>query len=256
MTTQIDLDKILRPRVLPPTDRAPIFTPWRMSLEALRAFALSKLPWIRENRKRVQRRPRGNPLELPGPECLWVWGVRFPLIIVEQTRSPRVDVEGDRMVMRVRPGSDGEGKRGMLDAWYRDEVRRAAPPLIAKWEPILNVKANRVSVRNMRTRWGSCSPKARNIRLNSRLAEKPRECLEHVVVHELLHLLEPSHNRRFKSLMSQFLPRWKSHRKILNGSSVSHEFKVDLGIPGTPCGLDKPGPGNLILSHRRDECLL
>jgi predicted metal-dependent hydrolase len=221
------LRKDMSLRVFPPTGRVRISAPWRMSLDALRAFALSKLPWIRERRKRVQERPRESPLDFLDLECRWVWGVRFPLKIVEQERAPRVDLEADRMVLRVRPGSDGEKMRGMLDAWHRDQVRRAAPPLIAKWEPILNVKANRVSVRNMRTRWGSCSPKVGNIRLNSRLAEKPRECLEHVVVHELVHLLEPSHNRRFKSLMNQFLPQWKSYRKILNGSAAAHEFEVD-----------------------------
>ena len=209
--------KYIHLRVYPPSGCVRISSPWRMSLESLRHFALSKLSWIREQQKRFQEHARENPREFLDLENHWVWGTRYPLKIVEEASAPRVELENDRMILRVRPGAGHEKKRALMEAWYRDQVRKSAPPLVEKWAPILNVQVNRISVRKMRTRWGSCSLRSAHIRFNSRLAEKPRECLEHVVVHELVHLLEPSHNHRFKSLMDQFLPPWRSYRKILKG---------------------------------------
>lgn len=102
-------------------------------------------------------------------------------------------------------------------------VKRAAQPLIAKWEPRLGVKASRLFVQRMKTKWGSCNPATRSIRLNTELAKKPRECLEYLVVHELAHLLEPTHNARFVALMDRFMPKWQHFRQVLNRLPVRHE---------------------------------
>lgn len=128
-----------------------------------------------------------------------------------------------RLVLSVRPGATEEKKREVLERWYRDQIREITPRLIAKWERIIGVRVQDFHVQRMKTKWGSCSARTGTIRLNSELARKPRECLEYIVVHEMVHLLERTHNRRFVSLMDQFMPRWKSHRELLNRLPVRRE---------------------------------
>ncbi|BAL23793.1 hypothetical protein AZKH_1472 [Azoarcus sp. KH32C] len=125
--------------------------------------------------------------------------------------------------MQVRPSTDEARCREILDAWYRDQIREALPALMAKWEPVVGVKAARVFVQRMKTKWGGCNPASRAIRLNTDLAKKPAECLEYIVVHEMTHLLEPTHNARFTALMDLFLPQWQHLRKLLNELPVRHE---------------------------------
>ena len=107
------------------------------------------------------------------------------------------------MVLHVRAGASQGKKQVILEDWYRDQLKQAIPPLIAKWQPLIGVMVKRFYVQRMKTKWGSCSPGTRSIRLNTDLAKKPRECLEYIIVHEMAHLLEPTHNRRFISLMGQ-----------------------------------------------------
>jgi hypothetical protein len=126
------------------------------------------------------------------------------------------------MHMRVRPGADVQKRQALVEAWYREQVKAAVPRLLTQWEPKLGVKVERVYVRRMKTKWGSCNYKARTIRFNTELAKKPPECLEYVVVHELIHMLEPSHNGRFVALMDRFMPQWKFYREELNRLPVSH----------------------------------
>ena len=113
-------------------------------------------------------------------------------------------------------------REAVVTAWYREQVSKAVLPLIAKWEPVLGVKVDQVIVRRMKTRWGSCTPRRRSVRLNTELGKKPPECLEYVVVHELVHLLEPSHNTRFVSLMDKFMPQWRHIRDELNRAPLGH----------------------------------
>jgi hypothetical protein len=116
-----------------------------------------------------------------------------------------------------------KAKQSILDEWYRAQLKEALPPLIAKWQPLMKVKVQRFHVQRMKTKWGSCSPAAKSIRLNTDLARKPPECLEYIVVHEMAHLLEPTHNSRFIALMDRFLPRWRFLRQALNRLPVRHE---------------------------------
>jgi predicted metal-dependent hydrolase len=127
------------------------------------------------------------------------------------------------MVLQIRPATDEVKKQAVLDQWYRTQLREAALPLIAKWEPLLGVKVQKLFVQQMKTRWGSCNPASASVRLNTDLAKKPRECLEYMVVHELVHLLEPTHNKRFVALMDRFLPEWQFSREVLNRLPVRHE---------------------------------
>ena len=209
--------------VHPPTGRVTISAPARMSLDTIRVFAISKLGWIRQQQRKLQEQERETPREYLDRESHYVWGKRYLLKIVEAEQPPSVSLSHSRMVLQVRPGTSPSKRQEILEDWYRELVKQAAPPLIAKWELLLGVSSSRLFVQRMKTKWGSCSPGARNIRLNTDLAKKPRECLEYLVVHELIHLLEPTHNARFVTLMNQFMPKWPCCRQTLNRLPVRHE---------------------------------
>jgi predicted metal-dependent hydrolase len=208
--------------VHPPTGRVRISAPTRMKLDTLRVYAISKINWIKKHQKKFQEQERETRREYLDRESHYVWGKRYLLKVKEENRTPSVELKHNEMILTVRPGAVMEKREAVVTSWYRDQVRDASTPLIAKWEPVFGVKANRVIVRRMRTRWGSCTPGRRTIRLNTELAKKPRECLEYVVVHELVHLLEPSHNATFISLMDKFMPQWRHYRDELNRAPLGH----------------------------------
>jgi predicted metal-dependent hydrolase len=126
------------------------------------------------------------------------------------------------MLLRVRPATDDEKRRAIVEEWYRERVKKVVAPLIVKWEPVMGVKVDRFFVQRMKTKWGSCTPGTRSIRLNTDLAKKPPECLEYIVVHEMVHLLVRRHNDRFVDLMDKCLPNWKLLRQALNNAPLVH----------------------------------
>jgi predicted metal-dependent hydrolase len=209
--------------VNPPTGRVRISAPLRMTLDTVRVFAISKLGWIKQHQRKMLDQDREPPREFLDRESHYVWGKRYLLTIQEADTVPFVELRHSRMVLTVRSGADAQAKFEVVDTWYRGLMKGAVPPLIAKWEPLMGVSVSRFYVQRMKTKWGSCSPTARSIRLNTDLAKKPRECLEYIVVHELAHLLEPTHSARFVALMDRFMPKWQFHREILNRLPVRHE---------------------------------
>ena len=194
-----------------------------MSLETIRVFAISKLGWIRQQQQKLQKQERETPREYLDRESHYLWGKRYLLKVTENDGPPQVELKHSKMLLRVRPGTGKEKMQSLIEAWYREQLRQAVPPLIAKWEPIMRVKVARFFVQRMKTKWGSCSPVTSGIRLNTELAKKPRECLEYIVVHEMVHLLAPTHNRRFVALMEQFMPKWQFYGDVLNRLPVHHE---------------------------------
>jgi predicted metal-dependent hydrolase len=194
-----------------------------LSDAAIRAFAIGKLRWIRAQRKKLREQERETPREFLDRESHYVWGRRCLLRLVERDARPAVEWRRHRLMLIVRPGTSPAGRGAILDRWYRDQLRSAAEPLAAAWARRLGVHLNRFYVQRMRTRWGSCNPAARTIRLNSELAKKPLECLEYILVHELVHLIEPTHNARFVALMDDALSQWRSRRDRLNALPVRHE---------------------------------
>jgi predicted metal-dependent hydrolase len=209
--------------VYPPHGRVRISAPLRMSDDTLRIFAISKLGWIKQQQRKLREQERETPREYLDRESHWVWGKRYLLKVVEADGPPCVEVKHSKMFLQVRPATREAKKQAVLDQWYREQLKAAAAPLIAKWEPIIGVHVRRLFVQRMRTRWGSCNPASASIRLNTDLARKPRECLESLVVHELVRLLEPTHNKRFVALLDRFLPNWQFRRDVLNRLPVRHE---------------------------------
>lgn len=209
--------------VYPPDGAVRISAPAWMNLDAIRVFAISKLGWIKRQQQKLQAQERETPREYLDRESHYVWGERYLLQVVEANAAPVVELQKSQLVLHIRPGSATAKKHAILEAWYREQLKRAALPLIAQWEPQLGVNVAQFFVQRMKTRWGSCNPGAGNIRLNTELAKKPPACLEYVIVHELLHLLEPTHNARFVALLDRFMPNWQFHRDQLNRFPVSHE---------------------------------
>lgn len=209
--------------VHPPTGKVRVSAPKRVGMETLRVYLISKLDWIRRNQKKIQVQERETPREYLERESHYVWGKRYLLQIVERDQAPSVEMDHQRLLLTVRPGAGIDKRREVMDQWYRDELKNAALPMIAKWEPIMGVRVSRVHVQRMKTKWGSCNHAARSIRLNTELAKKPPELLEYIIVHEMAHLLEPTHNERFTTLMDRFLPSWKHRREQLNQLPVGYE---------------------------------
>jgi predicted metal-dependent hydrolase len=209
--------------VYPPTGRVRISAPSRMELETIRIFAVSKLGWIKKQQKKLLEQEREAPREYLDRESHYVWGKRYLLKVVDVDEPPSVELKYKWLKVFVRPGADEEKRQEILAEWYRTQLKLEAPPLIAKWEPLMGVRVERFFVQRMKTKWGSCNHTAGTIRLNTELAKKPKECLEYIVVHEMAHLLEPTHNDRFIGIMDLFLPQWRAYRDELNRLPVRHE---------------------------------
>lgn len=215
--------KNLHLNVHPPSGRVRISAPRRMSADTIRMFAISKLGWIRQQQGKLRAQERETPREYLDRESHHVWGRRYLLRVVEEEAAPSVRIQGGRLVLRVRPGADAEGREAVLSAWYRQLVRVAAAPLLEAWAAKLGVEMSGFVVRQMKTRWGTCNAEARTIRLNTELAKKPRACLEYIVVHELIHLRDPTHGPTFRAMMDGATPGWRGTREMLNRLPARHE---------------------------------
>jgi predicted metal-dependent hydrolase len=209
--------------VHPPAGRVRISAPRRMGLDPIRAFAISKLDWIKKQQTKFLAQERETPREYLDRESHYVWGQRYLLRIIECDGAPSIELKNDEMILRLRPGADNKKAQAVVEEWYREQTREAVLPLIAKWEPVMGVKVARFFARHMKTRWGSCTPRRRSIRLNAELAKKPPQLLEYIVVHEMAHLIVRHHNGRFKSIMDEHMPHWRLHRRELNSAPLGHE---------------------------------
>ena len=185
--------------VYPPTGKVRISAPLRMEVETIRVFAVSKLTWIKRQQKKLVEQEREPPREYIERESHYVWGKRYLLKVVEQDGPPQIDLQHNKMVFQVRPATSTGRRQDILDEWYREQLKSAVRPLVAKWGQVMGVRVDRVFVQRMKTKWGSCSRETQSIRLNTDLAKKPTECLEYILVHEMAHLIERHHNDRFSA---------------------------------------------------------
>lgn len=209
--------------VHPPTGRVRIAAPERMKLDTIRVFAIAKLGWIKQQQKKLREQERETPREYLNRESHYVWGRRYLLKLIEQDGPPRIELKPNKLILRSRQGTNEEMKEAALNGWYRAQLKDAIPPLLEKWQRLMRVEVAGFFVQRMKTKWGSCNKERGTIRVNSELAKKPPECLEYIVVHELVHLLERTHNQRFIKLMDRFMPKWQFYRDNLNRLPVRHE---------------------------------
>ncbi len=209
--------------VYPPEGRVRVAAPAAMSDDAIRLALVSRLGWIRKQQARFAGQERQSAREYVSGESHYYQGGRYLLNVVYRGGPSAVVLRNKTILdLFVRPGSDTAQRERVLLGWYRRQLKEMIPPLIARWEPIVGVEVTEWGVKSMKTRWGSCNPQARRIWLNLELIKKPSDCLEYVVVHEMVHLLERRHNDRFVALMDQFLPGWRETRAVLNQAPLGH----------------------------------
>jgi predicted metal-dependent hydrolase len=216
--------KHLHLAVYPPDGAVRVSVPQRVDDELVRLAVVSRLGWIRRKRAAFKEQVRQSRRDMVSGESHFVQGRRYRLRVVEEDDRPAVRIaNGDTLELRVRPGAGREKREAVLDEWHRQRLRDEIPALIAKWEPVIGVEVAEWGIRKMKTRWGSCNVDAGRIWVNLELAKKPPLCLEYLVVHEMVHLLERCHNDRFKAYMDRFMPQWRTHRATLNQMPLRHE---------------------------------
>jgi len=210
--------------VYPPNGRVRVAAPLVVSDEAVRLAVIGKLGWIKRQQAKFADQPRQSQREMVNGESHYFLGQRYRLRVLAYTGPPRIRCSGaDFLDLFVRPETTVEQRQRVLEDWYREQLRGRIPALLEQWQPVLGVAAAEWGIRKMKTRWGSCNIRARRVWFNLELAKKPARCLEYVVVHELVHLLERNHNARFKALMEQHLPTWRACREELNRAPLGHD---------------------------------
>lgn len=202
--------------VHPPHGRITLVAPRGTRLDAARAYAISRLAWIRQQRRALQAQARETPRQFVTRESHYLWGRRYLLRVVEQDGRPFVATDHKHILLHVRPGTDRDKRAEILHYWHKALLHEVVPSLVRKWELRLGVSVSGYFLQRMKTKWGSCNAAAGNIRLNTELVKKPKDLLEYVVVHEMVHLLEPTHGERFVALLDQHYPTWREARQELN----------------------------------------
>lgn len=216
--------KNLHLAVYPPNGRVRVAVPIRTSDETVRLAVISRLGWIRRQQDALKDQERQSQREMIAGESHFVQGRRYRLSVIEDDAPASISIRhGRTLELRVRPGTEEEKRREVLQRWYRQLLREQIPGLLAKWQPIIGVQVDQCGIKRMKTRWGTCNIEAKRIWLNLELAKKPPVCLEYILVHEMVHLLERYHNERFRAHMDAFLPTWRTHRDELNRAPLAHE---------------------------------
>jgi predicted metal-dependent hydrolase len=209
--------------VYPPVGRVRVAAPKRLDDDQVRLALVKRLPWIKSQRDRLQRAERQSQREMVAGESHYVWGDRYRLKLVERGGHPHVEVDGERLVLYLPEGTSSEQRHELLGHWYRARLREAVPSVVARWEPTIGVKVPRWTIRRMKTKWGSCNRETGHIWFNLELAKKHPDSLEYIAVHEMTHLLERGHGKRFTRLMDGFMPDWRARRDQLNGAPLACE---------------------------------
>ncbi len=225
----IDIDVIykdikhLHIGVYPPMGRVRVAAPTRLDDDQVRLAVIQRLSWIKRQRDKLRSAQRQTEREMVTGESHYIWGVRRRLTVIERPGRAHLEIDGTRLVLYTPGGTSADQRRAYLDRWYRAQLRQAIPELITKWEDLLGVSVPQWTIRRMKTKWGSCNRETRHLWFNVELAKKHPDCLEYIVVHEMMHYFERNHGERFTTLMNQHLPDWRQRRDQLNGAPLGHE---------------------------------
>jgi predicted metal-dependent hydrolase len=209
--------------VHPPKGKVTLVAPTGTRPEVARAYAITKLKWIRQQQRVLKSQARETPRNFVERETHYVWGRRYLMTVIEADAKPHIKLDHKRISLTVRPGHDTQKRLEVMHEWHKSLLHDLIPKLIAKWEPLLGVKVSSYFLQRMKTKWGSCNHSAGNIRLNTELVKKPKDLVEYVVVHEMAHLVAPTHSERFVELLDHHWPHWRESRSELNALPLAHE---------------------------------
>lgn len=218
------LVKNLHLSVLPPMGKVRVTAPEGMKDDAIRTLLATRLPWIKKQQEKFKGQARQTERKYISGESHYFFGKRYRLEVVYKDAAPVITLKGkSKIVLQVRPNSSIEKRSDLMTQWYRNELQPVADKLMAKWQNKVGVEVKHWGIMRMKTRWGTCNHKAGRILLNLELAKKPLACLEYVIVHELLHMIEKKHNENFVNMLVKYIPKWRSIKEELNQSMLTHE---------------------------------
>ena len=209
--------------VYPPDGRVTLVAPLSTRLDVARAYAVSRLGWIRQQQAKLKNQARETPRRFIERESHYLWGRRYLLSVAYRDAKPFVSLDHKRITLTVRPGSDFGKRAAVVHDWHKLLLHEVIPALIEKWQRKLKVKVHGYYLQRMKTKWGGCNHRAGHIRLNTELVKKPRDLLEYVIVHEMAHLLEPTHSDRFAAILDKHWPTWREARSELNDLPLAAE---------------------------------
>ena len=208
--------------VNPPHGHVRISAPMHMELDMIRLYAISRLAWIKKHQKKFKAQKREAPREYVSRESHYYLGKRHLLKVIESNKPNKVVLKHSTIELHIRPETNREKRKEILNEWYRAQLKDLVANQIDKWEKTMELKVNEFGIKKMKTKWGTCNRDAKRIWINLELAKKPVQCIEYIVVHEMIHFLERNHTDRFVSLMNNYLPNWRELKEELNRLPVSH----------------------------------
>lgn len=208
--------------VYPPNGKVRLAAPAEVNDETLRLFTISKLVWIKRQQKKFNLQDRQTERKYVNRETHYFLGKKYLLKVMENSKTAKVAITKNTIVLSVKPAATQLQKQSLINEWYRAELKKLVPAIVDKWEKQMGVQVEEWSVKQMKTKWGTCNIKAKRIWLNLELAKKPVKCLDYIIAHEMIHLLERHHNDLFLAYMNKFVPNWRQIKNELNKLPVSH----------------------------------
>lgn len=210
--------------VYPPEGRVRVTVPKNITDDNVRLAVISRLVWIRKQQAEFRAQPRQTERQYISGESHYFEGKRFLLDVVERQGKHEVALTNNaKLVLYVKAGTSVDNRARVFNDWYRSQLKQKLPDLVDKWQTKAGRSANHIQIKRMKTRWGSCNIHAKRILLNLELAKKPPECLEYILVHELIHLYERKHNENFMGHLDRCMPNWRHVRDVLKSEPLSHE---------------------------------
>ena len=213
--------KHLHLKIHPPEGQVSITVPVMLDDESVRLAVIGRLDWIKQKIKRFVNQPKQSAKEFITGESHDYLGKSYLLKVSYTAHKPYVELKDNQLILRIKRQTNQELRERLLTEWYRQEMKKLVPGIIQKWETISGLKVGTYGIKRMKTRWGSCNPRHKRIWLNLELIKKPMHCLEYVVVHEIVHFLEPNHGHKFKAHMDRLMPQWREHKAELNRVNFS-----------------------------------
>lgn len=219
--------KNLHISVMPPDGDVRVSAPKAMTDTAVRMAVIHRIPWIRRQQASFANQDRQSTRQMLSGETHYLWGRRYRLEVIEidngQNRPNEIKLKSGRLKLYVSPHTTTENKAKILNDYYRMRLKARVPDILDKWATRLDISVESWQIKRMKTKWGSCSVEDRRIWLNLELAKKPINCLEYIILHELVHFKERNHNTQFKAILDTYMPDWRSRRDMLNQMPLDQE---------------------------------